>query len=118
MDWDVGIPGHIGHVHTGTAVLVNGKSRPPLGQFLNGDPALHTGEGRAQTTVNAVAESEGQAGRSIDDEIVRSVEESLIPGGRPGHQNGWESSWDGDAADHGFLYREPALVLRRRVVTQ
>jgi hypothetical protein len=57
VDGHVGVARHVGHLHPGQTGLVDLVVRPPLGQLLNGDPALHARQGRPQAAVDAVTQT-------------------------------------------------------------
>ena len=59
---DAGVAGHVGHLDPARSDLVDGEVGPATDHLLQGHPALHPGQRRAQAGVDPEAEPQGVAG--------------------------------------------------------
>src|SRR5579864_934562 len=115
---DTGEPGHVGHVHPRQAGLADLPPGPAPGPLLDGDLALHAGQGRAETTVDAVPEADVDALAPIDVEPVRLVELPLVTGRRTGQEEHRDAGRNRAPLERRLANAETSLVLRRGPIAQ
>ncbi len=75
---------------------------------------LSAGEGGAEAAVDAVAETDGDAGRAADVELIGALERSGVAGGGPSEEQHREAGRDLATLVLAVLDREASLVLRWR----